>query len=176
MCIRFAWTGLDAACLFRRSHEAETLWEGGLPSSVTPRPSPAGPDGIASCVGLSDGAGWLLQLRGRTGRNRELRGFSRTGSRAAWAVFPRKGDSRPARPRKGESRPATVEKSTQRRIPSGAPTQRRFPFGNGRESHAKAIPVWPSAPRGGRLLGSAVAPGPVDGIRLCVGFDWGQPI
>ena len=65
---------------------------------------------------------------GGPGRNRELRGFlgwnrmtfavawaERTGSRAAWAVFPRKGESRPA-----------------------PPTQRRFPSGT---THAKAIPV-----------------------------------
>ena len=75
MYVRFAQTGLAAACLFRRSHGAVALREGSLPSSVTPRPprrAPTesraawvfrmgsddfcscvgGPDGIASCVGV----------------------------------------------------------------------------------------------------------------------------
>ena len=135
MYVRFAQTGLVAACLFRRSHGAVALREGSLPSSVTPRPPRRAPTGsrvawvfrlgsddFCSCVGGPDG---IASCVGFPGRDRELRGFSRTGSRAAWAVLPRKGESRPARPRKGESRPAMAEKATQRRIPSGAATRRR---------------------------------------------------
>ena len=144
MRIRFAWTGLTAARLFRRSHEAETLWGTvfPLPSRRTlPRRTP---DGIASCVVFSDRVGWLLQLRGRTGRNRELRGLSRTESRAAWVVFPRKGDSRLAHPRKGDSRPATAEKTTQKRFPSGP--RRRL----------EAV-CWGRLSRRGRLMGFVFA-------------------